>query len=93
MLTSLGPSAYADGMVDRHKQTALARIGECTATIAKLEADREREVARALHHGAAWSEIAGALGVTAQSAHRRFRWLRYDPVTGRCWQERPLPLR
>ncbi|HXH58407.1 hypothetical protein [Iamia sp.] len=80
-------------MADRHKHAALAGIAGRTATIATAEADREREIARALHHGAPWSEIAGALGVTAQSAHRRFRWLRYDPVTRRSWQERPLPLR
>lgn len=80
-------------MAERHRVTALERVAELSAQAAAVEVAREREVARALYHGASWAEIAGALGVTAQSAHRRFRWLRYDPVTGRCWSERPLRFR
>jgi hypothetical protein len=30
--------------------------------------------------------------VTAQSAHRRFRDLAYDPTTGTAWSEPTLPL-
>ncbi len=80
-------------MAARHRDVALARARETTEAIAELERTRDREIARAVHHGATWAEIAGALGVTPQSAHRRFRWLRYDPVNGQAWQERPLPLR
>jgi hypothetical protein len=28
--------------------------------------------------------------VTAQAAHKRFRWLRYSPITGETWHEPPL---
>jgi DNA-directed RNA polymerase specialized sigma24 family protein len=70
----------------------LERVGELTAQIAELEARRAREVARAGYHGASWSQIGAALGVTAQSAHRRFRHLVYDPATGTVWSEPPLPL-
>lgn len=80
-------------MSERYKRGALDRVADLSGDLARLEADRERHVARALHHGATWAEIAGALGVTPQSAHRRFRWLRYDPVSGQAWQEKPLPLR
>jgi hypothetical protein len=80
-------------VADRHRVTALERVALLTAEISAAGAARERQIARAVHHGASWAEVAGALGVTTQSAHRRFRWVRYDPVTGRCWQERPLPLR
>jgi hypothetical protein len=73
--------------------TALERVADLTAEIERAEDARAREVARAVHHGATWTEIGAALGVTAQSAHRRFRWLRWDPVTQRHWSEPPLPLR
>jgi hypothetical protein len=81
------------GMSTRHREVALARVRETTEAIAGLERTRDREIARAVHHGASWSQLGDALGVTAQSAHRRFRWLRYDPVSGQAWQEKPLPLR
>ncbi len=65
---------------------------ELTGEIARLEARRAREIARAGFHGASWSQIGDALGVTAQSAHRRFRYLVYDPASGTAWSEPPLPL-
>ena len=43
-----------------------------------------------MHWEATWTEIAAALGVTPQAAHKRYRHLRYDPDTGRRWHE-PLP--
>ena len=85
-------SAYADDMSERHRQAALGRVSELTATINELEARLAREVARAGFHGATWAQIGGALGVTAQSAHRRFRHVVYDPATGTAWTEPPLPL-
>ena len=68
-------------MSERHKLTALRRVGDHTATLATTENERQREIARAVHHGATWADVADALKVTPQSAHRRYRWLRYDPHT------------
>lgn len=78
-------------MSSRHRQTALDRIAELTAEIDALEQRRAREVARAGFHDATWVQIGAALGVTAQSAHRRFRRLVYDPATGNVWHEDTLP--
>lgn len=79
-------------MSERHRKTALSRVAQLTTELTRAELDRQREIARALHHGATWANIADALGVTAQSAHRRYRWLRYDPKSGLAWQEPPLNL-
>jgi hypothetical protein len=49
-------------------------------------------VADAVEAGCRWVDIGRALGVSAQAAHRRFRWLRHSPVTGESWREPPLPL-
>jgi hypothetical protein len=49
-------------------------------------------VATAVDAGCSWAGIGRALGVSAQAAHRRFRWLRYSPVTGEVWREPPLPV-
>jgi hypothetical protein len=49
-------------------------------------------VATAVDAGCSWADIGRALGVSAQAAHRRFRWLRYSPVTGEVWREPPLPV-
>jgi hypothetical protein len=51
---------------------------------------RDVAVALAMEEGCSWAEIGAALGVSAQAAHRRFRWLRHSPVTGECWREPPL---
>lgn len=37
-------------------------------------------------------KIAAAVGTTRQSAHQRYRQLRYDPATSTAWREPPLPL-
>ena len=79
-------------MSEHHRLVALARVADHTATLVEAEHDRQREIARALHHGATWTQVADALGVTAQSAHRRYRWLHYDPHTGQAWLEPPLPI-
>ena len=71
----------------------LETIAALTARIAGLETDRERAIAIAMNQGESWSRIAAALGVTAQAAHKRYRWLRYSPVTGETWHEPPLPRR
>ena len=79
-------------MSDRHQRVALERITEATAVIAEAEARVAHEVARAVFHGATWAQIGVALGVTAQSAHRRHRHMVYDPATGTAWSAPPLPL-
>ena len=45
---------------------------------------------RRCNGGATWAEIGEALGVSAQAAHKRYRWLRHSPLTGECWYEPPL---
>jgi hypothetical protein len=79
-------------MSGRHRQVALERVAELTGQVAELEDRQAREVARAVFHGATWAQIGAALGVTAQSAHRRFRHVHYDPATGTSWTAPPLPL-
>jgi transposase-like protein len=49
-------------------------------------------VAAALADGATWAQIAAALGVSAQAAHKRFRWLRASTDGAEAWHEPPLPL-
>jgi hypothetical protein len=77
---------------ERLKTDALTRAVDQVAGLRVAEADLERLIARALHWGATWAEIAAVLGVTRQSAHERYRRLRYDPAAGVAWHEPPLPL-
>jgi hypothetical protein len=74
---------------ERPKRDALAAIGTNRARVATADAALERAVATAIHWGATWAEIADGLGVTRQSAHERYRQLRYDPATGAAWHEPP----
>lgn len=76
----------------RRRDQALERVRGAVDDLHRAEATRDTAVARALHWGATWVQIGAALGVTAQSAHRRFRTLRYDPKSGKTWHEPPLPL-
>lgn len=68
------------------------KIPGTLAALHAVEADLEMLVARALHWAATWAEIADAVGTTRQSAHQRYRQLRYDPATSTAWREPPLPL-
>ncbi len=77
---------------DRLRLDALTATTRSAARLRTVEADLETAVARALHWGATWAEIGDALGVTRQSAHRRFRHLHWDPTTQTTWSEPPLPL-
>ena len=77
---------------ERRKTDARNQAGDQIAVARAAEADLERLIARALHWGATWAEVADVLGVTRQSAHQRYRRLRYDPTTGTAWHEPPLPL-
>jgi hypothetical protein len=72
------------------RRSPLEKLQALTARMAGLEAAREQTVAAAMAVGATWAEIGGALGVTAQAAHKRYRWLRHSPATGECWYEPPL---
>src|SRR4051812_47265397 len=78
------------GMADGTRlDQALTRAAETQSEIDRLAKQRELAVARAMHWGATWAQIGESLGVSAQSAHRRFRWLRYDPATRCAWPDRP----
>jgi hypothetical protein len=70
----------------------VARIETVAGRLARLEAQRDAAVAAAVEAGATWAEIGRALGVSAQAAHKRFRWIRHSPVTGEVWHESPLQL-
>ena len=72
------------------RRSPLEKIEALTVRLAELEADRERAVAAAMERGATWAEIGEALGVSAQAAHKRYRWLRHSSVTGECWYEPSL---
>jgi hypothetical protein len=72
------------------RRSPLEKIDALTVRIAGLEADRERAVAAAMATGVTWAKIGDALGVSAQAAHKRYRWLRHSSMTGECWYEPPL---
>lgn len=77
---------------DRLRLDALTATGTAAERLQAAESDLETTVARALHWGASWAQIGDALGVTRQSAHRRFRHLHWDPTTQTAWTEPPLPI-
>ena len=62
-------------------ETALRAL---TALRRELDATEPEIVQRALHAGASWSQIARALGVSKQAAHRKYRHM-FDQV----WGEKP----
>jgi hypothetical protein len=72
------------------RRSPLEKVQTLTGRIAEVEAQREQAVAAAMAAGATWAEIGDALGVSAQAAHKRYRWLRHSSVTGECWYEPPL---
>lgn len=71
--------------------TPLDHVAVLTARVADIETERKTAIAVAVAAGATWAEVGRALGVTAQAAHQRYRWLRHSPVTGETWHEPPLP--
>lgn len=68
------------------------KIETITARPEALESQRDAAVATATDAGCSWAEIGRALGVSAQAAHKRFRWIRHSPITGETWREPPLPV-
>ena len=78
--------------IDRLRTDALTAARTAAERLEAAEADLEATIARALHWGASWAQIGDTLGVTRQSAHRRFRHLRWDPATQTAWTEPPLPI-
>lgn len=70
----------------------MKRLELVAGRLAAVEAQRDVAVVSAVEAGCTWAEIGAALGVSAQAAHRRFRWLRHSPVTGEVWREPPLPV-
>jgi hypothetical protein len=74
------------------KARALKKLETASGRLAAMESQRDMAVAAAMDAGCTWAEIGSALGVSAQAAHRRFRWLRHSPVTGETWREPPLPV-
>ncbi len=77
---------------ERLRLDALTATDAAASQLRTAEADLESAVARALHWGATWAQIGDTLGVTRQSAHRRYRHLHWDPTTQTAWNEPPLPL-
>jgi hypothetical protein len=69
----------------------LFALGDLTAQLAKLHTRQDVLVARARAAGATWTQVADALGVTPQAAHKRYRDLKLDR-RGRPWRDRRLPL-
>lgn len=77
---------------DRLRTDALTAAEAAAERLDAAESDLEATIARALHWGASWAQIGDTLGVTRQSAHRRFRHLRWDPSTQTAWTEPPPPI-
>lgn len=80
IIEARGRSGYVDSVASR--AAALKRLEAAAARLAGVETQRDAAVVMAVEAGCSWAEIGAALGVSAQAAHRRFRWQRYSPLTG-----------
>lgn len=79
-------------LMDMSRPSATKKLETVASRLAAVEAQRDVAVVAAVEAGCTWAEIGAALGVSAQAAHRRFRWLRRSPATGETWREPPLPV-
>ena len=77
-------------MSARHDET-LVELAEVTGQLGELQARQDALAARARAAGASWAQIADALGVSPQAAHKRYRDVNLDH-TGRAWRDRRLPM-
>lgn len=71
----------------------LQAVTALTHDLNDLDQRRRAAIVAALTAGASWTQIAAALGVTPQAAHKRYRWLRHSTTTTETWHEPPLPYR
>lgn len=71
-------------------KTELQTVANLTRRLALLSHERELAVSRAVAGQATWAEIAEALGVSVQAAHKRYRFIRHSDKTGEVWHEQPL---
>lgn len=78
------------GVTDQ-TEDALAALADVTGQLGALHARQDALVARARADGASWAQVAEALGVSAQAAHKRYRDVKLDR-SGRAWKDRRLPL-
>jgi NAD(P)H-dependent flavin oxidoreductase YrpB (nitropropane dioxygenase family) len=69
----------------------LGLVASLTSDINALQAERDTAIARAVAAGATWAQIGTRLGVSAQAAHKRYRWLHHSPTTGETWNAPPFP--
>lgn len=80
-----------DGMSARLDK-ALAELVDVAGQLGALHARHDVLVARArAAGGATWTQVADALGVSAQAAHKRYRDVKLDRH-GRAWRDRHLQL-
>jgi hypothetical protein len=69
----------------------LAELADITGQLGALRARQDALAAEARAAGASWAQVAEALGVSAQAAHKRYRDVKLDR-DGRAWKDRRLPL-
>jgi DNA-directed RNA polymerase specialized sigma24 family protein len=79
-------------VTDADADAALSELRDVVGQLAALAARRDALVAHARAAGATWADLAAALGVSVQAAHKRYRTTRRDPDNGRVWREPPLPM-
>ncbi len=87
------PSTAVDAPVvtDVIDGSSLDRIAALHQEVRRLNHQLEVAIHAAVEAGQSWAAIARVLGVTAQAAHKRYRWIRYSAVTDQVWREPPLP--
>lgn len=78
-------------MIHSRLDNTLAELVDVTGQLGKLAARQDVLVACARAAGATWRQVADALGVSAQAAHKRYRDIKLDH-RGRAWRDRRLPL-